>query len=71
MARWSAFYLAVLLTVLFAAIGVYYLVPGWYHLFSSDTIGQTHAHLTPAAVFLVLSVLALIAGRFSRPPTTR
>jgi hypothetical protein len=71
MARWSAYYLAVVLTVLFAAIGVYYLVPGWYHPFSSDTLTQTHAHLTFAAIFLALALLSLITGRFSQPPNAR
>jgi H+/Cl- antiporter ClcA len=67
MVRWSGFYLSFVLAVIFAAIGVYYLIPGVYHPFSSDTIDVTHAHLTDAAVFLVLAVLAIVAGRFSRP----
>lgn len=67
MAKWSAFYLSVILAVLFAFLGAYYLVPGWYHPFSSDTFGVTHAHLKLAALFLVLATGAVIAGRFTRP----
>lgn len=67
MARWSAFYLSFLLAVIFAALGVYYLIPGVYHPFSGDTVNETHAHLRDAAVYLALAVLAVVAGRFTRP----
>ena len=67
MAKWSAFYLSILLALLFAGLGVYYLIPGVYHVFSSDTVNETHAHLTDAAVCLVLAVVAVVTGRFTRP----
>jgi hypothetical protein len=67
MARWSAFYLSFLLAVIFAALGVYYLIPGVYHPFTSDTVNETHAHLRDAAVYLALAALAVVAGRFAHP----
>ncbi|HEY7782036.1 MAG TPA: hypothetical protein VIC85_17740, partial [Ktedonobacterales bacterium] len=66
MAQWSVFYLSIILAVLFAVIGAFYLVPGWYHPFSTDTIGITHAHLKHAALFLALAIGAVVAGRFAR-----
>ncbi len=69
MARWSGFYLAFLLALIFAALGVFYLIPGVYHPFAGDTLDQTHTHLKDAAVYLTLAVLAVIAGRFTRPTT--
>jgi hypothetical protein len=69
MARWSAFYLAFLLALIFAALGVYYLIPTVYHPFAGDTPDQTYLHLKDAAVYLTLAALAVIAGRFTRPPT--
>ncbi len=67
MAKWSGFYLSMLLALLFTALGIYYLIPGVYHPFSSDTVNETHAHLTGAAVCLALAILSIVAGRFTRP----
>jgi hypothetical protein len=69
MAKWSRFYLAIVLTVVYAGIGFFYLLPGVYHPFSGDTVNETHAHLTFAGGFLTLAVLAIIIGGFSRPST--
>jgi hypothetical protein len=67
MVKWSGFYLSMLLALLFTALGVFYLIPGVYHPFSSDTVNETHAHLTDAAVCLALAICAVVAGRFARP----
>jgi hypothetical protein len=67
MVKWSGFYLSFLLAIIFTGIGAFYLVPGVYHPFSSDTVNQTYPHLKYAAAFLALALLAVIAGRFSRP----
>jgi uncharacterized membrane protein len=67
MKNWSGFFLALVVALVFALIGFYYLVPGVYHPFSTDTFGHTTQHLTPAAAFLALAVVALVLGRFVRP----
>jgi hypothetical protein len=71
MRRWSAFYLSVVLAILYAGLGTFFLIPGVYHPFSTDTVNVTHAHLSAAGVFLACALLALIAGRFSRPAAER
>ncbi len=65
--KWSAFYLAILLALVYVGIGLFYLYPAVYHPFSSDTVNDTHAHLTYAGISLALAVCAIIAGRFARP----
>lgn len=65
--RWSAFYLAIVLALVYVAIGLFYLYPAVYHPFTSDTVNETHAHLTDAGIFLALAVCSVIAGRFARP----
>jgi hypothetical protein len=67
MKNWSAFVLAVAVALVFALIGLFYLVPDVYHPFSADTYGHTTAHLTIAAVFLGLDVITLILGGLLRP----
>jgi hypothetical protein len=65
--KWSAFYLAIVLALMYTGMGVFYLLPSVYHPFSGDTVNVTRAHLPFAGTFLALAVAALIAGRFSRP----
>lgn len=65
--RWSAFYLAMVLALVYVVIGLFYLYPAVYHPFTSDTINETHAHLTNAGISLALAVCSVIAGRFARP----
>jgi uncharacterized protein YjeT (DUF2065 family) len=65
--NWSAFYLAIVLALVYVAIGLFYLYPAVYHPFSSDTVNETHAHLTYAGIALALAVCSVIAGRFTRP----
>jgi len=67
MKNWSGFLLAVVVALIFALVGFYYLVPNVYHPFSADTLDHTTPHLKPAALFLALAVLTVIIGRFVRP----
>jgi hypothetical protein len=66
MARWPAVLLSIVLALVYAGLGVFFLVPGVYHPFSSDTVNITHAHLPAAGVFLACAMLALIMGGISR-----
>ena len=67
-ARWSRFYLALVVALVYGAIGVFYLVPNIYHPFSGDSVHQTQPHAVYAGIFIALAILALVAGGFSRPP---
>lgn len=57
--------LAVLVALIFAGIGMFYLVPGVFHPLSADTYSHTTAHLKHALVFFVAAVLTLILGRLA------
>lgn len=57
--------LAVVVALIFAGIGIFYLVPGVYHPLSADTYSQTTAHLKHALAFFVAAVLTLILGRLA------
>lgn len=57
--------LAVLVALIFAGIGMFYLVPGVFHPLSADTYSRTTAHLKHALVFFVAAVLTLILGRLA------
>jgi len=59
--------LALIVTLIYALIAGFYLVPGLYHPFSDDTITHTTPHLTLSAIFGVLALLTLVLGRLSRP----
>ena len=69
MKNWSGFFLALVVALVFALIGIYYLVPNAYHPLSDEAFGQATPHLTIAAAFLGLAVLALVLSRFVRPNT--
>jgi hypothetical protein len=62
----GAFYLALVVALVFAAIGLYYLVPSLYHPLTADTLTHTTAHLKQAAVFWTLAALALVLGGYVR-----
>ena len=62
MARRPAFLLSIVLTLVYAGLGLFFLVPGIYHPFSSDSVNITHAHATEAYVFLGCAAVALILG---------
>lgn len=66
MARWPAFLLSIVLAVVYAGLGVFFLMPGVYHPFSSDSVNITHAHVPAAGVFLACAMLALLLGSLSR-----
>jgi len=67
MRRWSTFYLALVVALVFALMGFYYLLPNVYHPLSPDTVLHTTPHLTRAAIFWVLAGLTIILGSFVRP----
>lgn len=57
--------LAVVVALIFAGIGIFYLVPSVYHPLSPDTFSHTTAHLKLALVFFVAAVLSLVLGRLA------
>jgi hypothetical protein len=63
----GVFTLALVVTLIYALIAGYYLIPGVYHPFSSDTVTHTTPHLTLSAIFGALAVVTLIMGQVSRP----
>lgn len=65
----SAYYLSIVVALVFALLGFYYLTPGVYHPLSADTFGHTTPHLKHAAVLWTLTVVAIALGRFVRPGT--
>jgi hypothetical protein len=64
------FYLGIIFVALCVAGGIYYLLPGVYHPFSTDTTSQHYAHATQAGALFVLAVLGLIVVRANRPPSS-
>jgi hypothetical protein len=64
------FYLGIIFVALCVAGGIYYLLPGVYHPFSTDTATQHYAHAIPAAILFVLAVLGLLVVRANRPPSS-
>ena len=67
MRSWGSFFLALVVALVFALIGFYYLLPNVYHPLTADTFVHTTPHLTPAAVFWVLAVVAIVLGGLVRP----
>lgn len=57
--------LAVVVALIFAGIGIFYLVPGVYHPLSPDTYSHTTAHLKLALAFFLAAVVALVLGRLA------
>ncbi len=71
MRSWGPFYLALVVAIVFALLGFYYLLPNVYHPLTADTVLRTTPHLTPAAVFWVLAVVAVLLGGLVRPGTRK
>jgi hypothetical protein len=63
--------LALIVALVFALIAGFYLVPGVYHPFSSDTVTHTTPHLTLSAVFGALAIVTLVLGQLARPKDRR
>ena len=66
----SAYHLAIVVALVYALLGLYYLTPSVYHPLSADTFGHTTPHLRHAALLWALTVLAIALGRYVRPETT-
>ena len=67
MRSWGSFYLALVVAIIFALLGFYYLLPDVYHPLTADTVLHTTPHLTPAAIFWLLAVIAIVLGTLVRP----
>lgn len=68
MRSFGLFVVVILLAISCSGIGVYYLIPGIYHvLFFSISGNPYNYHLKHALFFFALSVLALIAVRYVKP----
>jgi hypothetical protein len=59
--------LSLIVALIYALIAGFYLVPGVYHPFSSDTLTHTTPHLTLSAIFGALAVVTLVLGQLARP----
>lgn len=57
--------LAVLVALIFAGIGMFFLVPGVFHPLSADTYSHTTAHLKHALAFFLAAVVSLVLGRLA------
>lgn len=57
-----------ILAVIAALIGVYYLIPGVYHVLASPPEVTHYRH---AIAFFVLTVVLVVAGRFARNSANR
>jgi uncharacterized membrane protein HdeD (DUF308 family) len=65
------YYTAIVLVTLCVIIGVYYLLPGVYHPFSTDTATHYYAHWKTSLGFLAGAVVFLGIARFTKPNTTQ
>jgi len=65
------YYTAIVIVALCVAIGLYYLIPGVYHPFSTDTASQHFAHVKTSLGFFVGAVVFLGIARFTKPNTTQ
>ncbi len=65
----TLFYGAAAIAILFVILGVYYLIPGVYHIVSSGgpEAATMHAHKRYAVVFFVLAVAGIATAFFTRP----
>jgi len=63
----ATYYLSILVALVFACLGFYYLLPNVYHPLSADTVLHTTPHLTIAAIFIALAALTIVLGRLVRP----
>jgi hypothetical protein len=62
------FVIVILVAIACAGIGVYYLIPGIYHILIFSVSGNPYAyHLKHALVCFGLAVLALLAVRYVQP----
>jgi hypothetical protein len=62
------FFTAILFVAVFVVGGVFYLIPGFVHPFTSDTAAAHYAHATFAGGFFLAAIVGLVIVRGSRPP---
>ena len=68
MRSFGLFVVVILLAIVCAGIGVYYLIPGIYHVLLFSISGNPYSyHLKHALIFFALSVAALISVRYVQP----
>ncbi len=68
MRSFGLFVVMILLAIACAGLGVYYLIPGIYHVLIFSLSGNPYNyHLKHALVCFALSVLALISVRYVQP----
>ncbi len=65
------YYIAIVLVALCVIIGLYYLLPGVYHPFSTDTATNHYAHVKTSLGFFVGAVVCLGIARLARPNTAQ
>ncbi len=63
----AVFIIAILFVALTVLGGIYYLLPGFQHPFTTDTATDHFAHAKFAVGFFVLAALGLILVRVTRP----
>jgi D-alanyl-lipoteichoic acid acyltransferase DltB (MBOAT superfamily) len=68
MRSFALFIIVILVAIACAGIGVYYLIPGIYHILILSVSGNPYTyHLKHALLFFGLAVLALLAVRYVMP----
>jgi D-alanyl-lipoteichoic acid acyltransferase DltB (MBOAT superfamily) len=68
MRSFGLFVVVIVLAIICAGIGVYYLIPGIYHILLFSISGNPYSyHLKHALIFFALSVVALISVRYVQP----
>jgi hypothetical protein len=63
----ALFIIAIVFVGLCVAGGIFFLIPGLYHPFTSDSATDTYAHFKPAVALFALALLGLIVVRATRP----
>jgi hypothetical protein len=66
----ALFFGAIAVAIIAALLGVYYLVPGVYHVLTFSGL-PTSAHYKHAALFLVIAVIAVIGALVTRPKASQ
>lgn len=65
------YYVAIVFVVACVLGGLFYLIPGVYHPFSTDTATAHYRHWKISGAFFVLAIIGLFIARVSKPNTTQ
>jgi uncharacterized membrane protein HdeD (DUF308 family) len=65
------YYVALTFVAVCVVGGLFYLIPGVYHPFSTDTATQHYRHWKIAVAFFVVAIVGLFLARVTKPNTTQ